>query len=312
LDGALPIGDLRALRSDARLQTAIIEAIPLKLSEVEFEDALELALKMLAESLVPVPNVVAGVTAVARTSERGGRVVEFAKRHVNDRAFRSPGPSLRLAGFIAGVEDRPLRAEDLPGAVDDSATLAVVDALRRDDPQLLGRPELSARTLFDLGFDVLALPVQPEVDLGAAIGALAVQAKAWRCAHARENAASAYLYAVLQGPGGVADQLAGIVPQLAELVEYHRTRGTCFWLTPWFSQRSCDALLALAHDEEGVEDWLTGHSAHSSLVLFGPGQTASAPLEDALVQTVSGRALRAAGGRWTRADARVEVDRRQS
>jgi hypothetical protein len=73
-NGALLIGDLRALRSDAMLQTSTIEAIPLQLSVVEFEDARELALKMLGESLVPVPGVVAGVAALARTSEREGEV----------------------------------------------------------------------------------------------------------------------------------------------------------------------------------------------------------------------------------------------
>jgi hypothetical protein len=272
LDGALPIGDLRALRSGVRLQTAIIKAIPLKLSDVEFEDAQELALRMLAESLVPVPSVVAGVAALASTSEREGRVMEFAKSHVNDRAFRDVGPRLRLAAFVAGVEGRALRADDIPGAVNDPTTLSVVDALRRCDPQLLEEAmdslgDLSARTLFELGFDVVSLPVPPDEDLSWAIGALAVQAKAWRCAYAESNAGSAYLYAVLKGFGDVADELADAVPELARLREYHRTRGTCFWLTPWF-EPSCDLLLALAHDEEGVEDGFAWRSAPSSLVDF--------------------------------------------
>jgi hypothetical protein len=98
----LPIGDLRALRSDARLQKAIIEANPMKLSEGEFEDALQPALRMLTESLVPVPSVVAGVAALAKASGREDRVVEFTKSHVNDRAFRVAGPRLRFAGFVAG------------------------------------------------------------------------------------------------------------------------------------------------------------------------------------------------------------------
>jgi hypothetical protein len=185
--------------------------IPLKLSELEFEDAMEVALRMLADSLVPVPRVVAGVAALARASEREGGAVEFAKSHVNDRAFRRAGPRLRFAVFIAGMEGRALRAEDVPGTVDDSATLSAVDALRRDDPPLLEESlgttgGLSTRTLFELGFDVVSLAVPRAYSLDTAIGALAVESKARRCAHAYAD--SAYLCALVKGLRDMADELA--------------------------------------------------------------------------------------------------------
>jgi hypothetical protein len=80
------VGELRDLRKLARLERGILSGLPLKLTELEFNDMLGVAFRMLRCSCVPVPVVAAGVLAIAKASGLGATLVDapvlrgFARR----------------------------------------------------------------------------------------------------------------------------------------------------------------------------------------------------------------------------------------
>jgi hypothetical protein len=176
-DGSLSIGLLREWRCVARLQKTILEATPLKIGELEFEDVLELGWHMLKSSFitgpaVPARVVAAGLRAIAFESGREEQLSAWIRTSVakgpNGARFHfdfGEGRELRLVAFAVEVEGRSLRPEEVPGEPGDAFTLSMVEALRRDDvkavlecrSRLSGVQRfrgLSVRTLVDLGIDI--------------------------------------------------------------------------------------------------------------------------------------------------------------
>jgi hypothetical protein len=233
-DGTPPIGLLREWRGVARLQKAILDATPLKVDELEFEDVLELGLHMLKSSMitgpaVPARVVAAGLRAIAFESGRekqlsewictlvpkasGSQLLVGAKSHSDF----GEGSELRLRAFAAEMEGRSLRPEEVPGMPGDAFTLSMVEALRRDDIKAGWEGGsrfgdvwyLSARTLLDLGIDIA-----PRLTGKLSVDALAVELNARKCALARAggSCSSALNYALANAADG---QL------VAELIERH-------------------------------------------------------------------------------------------
>jgi hypothetical protein len=199
---------LHEWRGVARLQKAILEATALKLGELEFEDALELGLHLLERCLiapaVPARVVAAGLRAIAVASGHEERLRE----RVNPRVPKANGgrglvrmsfseeSTLRLQAFVAEVEGRSLRPEEVPDQAGHSMTIAVVEALRRDDVEaaskcasqprdLEGYRGFSVRTLVDLGINIA-----PKLTGNLSYGVLAVEFNARKCALARRGDSS--------------------------------------------------------------------------------------------------------------------------
>jgi hypothetical protein len=135
------------------LERGILSALPLKLTELKFSDMIELAFRMLHWSSVSVRTVAAGVLAIAKASGRDGALVNsplmrnVARRTHSYLAVRN----LVVEAFLAELEGRELRPEEVPGRVNDEPTIATVEALRRDDPAgVSSGPELDPRTLVEL------------------------------------------------------------------------------------------------------------------------------------------------------------------
>jgi hypothetical protein len=113
------------------LQKAILEAIPLKVNELDFEDVLELGWHMLESGrctgqAVPARVVAAGLRAIAVESGREGRLREWTSTRPKARGNElllgarlhsdlGEGSEWRWQAFVAGVEGRSLRGEEVPG-----------------------------------------------------------------------------------------------------------------------------------------------------------------------------------------------------
>jgi hypothetical protein len=155
------MGELRDLRELAGLERGILSGLSLKLTELEFNDMLELAFRMLRCSWAPVRVVAAGVLAIAKASGRDGGLVDSPL--LRSLAGRTGSPyvdrSLAVKAFLAELEGRQLCPEEVPGRVDDEVTIAIIDALRRDDSSELEYvyDGLDPRTLVELGFDIVPL-----------------------------------------------------------------------------------------------------------------------------------------------------------
>jgi hypothetical protein len=235
----------------------------LKLTELEFNDMLGLAFRMLRVSRVPVRVVAAGVLAIAQASEREGGLVDSPM--VRSLAQRTQFPygdrSLAVKAFLAELEGRKLHPEEVPGRVDDRRTITVIDAVRRDDPSSLGRfyDELDPRTLFELGFDIV--PLLPSglywwvlaVELSARDCALQKAKWALRHASARGSALEPLLLEAVGGPD--------------EFRKFQVAHGTSLAMADGLDEeaRAWDAELALALYEEGLDQSLArvGEPTHA-------------------------------------------------
>jgi hypothetical protein len=237
------------------LERGILSGLSLKLTELEFNDMLELAFRMLRCSCVPVRVVAAGVLATAKASELEATLDDSALQQ--NLAGRTHGSyvdrSLAVKAFLAELEGRKLRPEEVPGRCDDERTIAVIDALRRDDLASVlswrhsGSPKLDPRTLIALGFDIV-----PLLTSGLSCWVMAVELNARDCA--LQEAKWALRHATVRG--------AALEPLLLEAVggpdefrEFQVTHGTSLAMTAvWRDETSAwDAELALALYEEGLE-----------------------------------------------------------
>jgi hypothetical protein len=84
-----------------------------------------------------------------------------------------------VKALLAELEGRKLHPDEVPGEGDDEWRIAVINALRRDDPSGLwsGGGQLDPQTLLELGFDVVPL-LASDLDWWA----LAVELNARDCA----------------------------------------------------------------------------------------------------------------------------------
>jgi hypothetical protein len=169
--------------------------------------------------------------------------------------------SLAVKAFLAELECRKLRPEEVPGEVDDEWTIAVIDALRRDDPSELEDDyrELDPRTLLELGFDIV-----PLLTSGLSCWAMAVELNAADCA--LQEAKAALQHATVMG--------SALEPMLLEAVGgpdafcgFQIAHGTSLAMTSWPGDEATawDAELALALYEEGVDSSLArdGEPTHA-------------------------------------------------
>jgi hypothetical protein len=236
------------------LERGILSGLSMKLTEVEFNDMLELAFRMLRYSFVPVRVVAAGVLVMATASRRDCGLIESPL--LRNLAQQAQGPqagrSLAVKAFLAELEGRKLRPEEVPGRVDDERTIAIIDALRRDDPSGLGHiwGRLDPRTLVELGFDIVPLLTTGldwlafAVELNARDCALPVAEAALRHASVRGSALEPLLLKAVGGPDGFR--------------EFQVAHGTSLAMTEsrHGEARGWDAELALALYEDGFEQSL--------------------------------------------------------
>jgi hypothetical protein len=119
------VGELRDLRKLARLERGSLSGLSLKLTELEFNDMLELAFRMLRNSCVPVRVVAAGVLAIAKASGRDGGLVDspLLRSLAERKQAWFVQRSLAVKAFLAELESRKLRPDEVPGRVGDDETV---------------------------------------------------------------------------------------------------------------------------------------------------------------------------------------------
>jgi hypothetical protein len=245
------------------LERGILSALPLKVTELEFADVLDLAFRMLWWSFVPVRVVAAGVLAIAKASGYDGALIDapVPRSLAGSTHCWNRQRILAVKAFLAELEGRKLRPEEVPGRVNDQRTIGSVDALRRDDPSgLKWGGGLDPRTLLELGIDIM-----PLLTSGLTWCVLAVELNARDCAlvlardaHRHARATGAALEALLLEAVGYPD----------ELREFQVAHGTSLAMTLSVGEEAnaWDAELALALYEEGLEQSLArvGEPPHAS------------------------------------------------
>jgi hypothetical protein len=169
---------------------------------------------------------------------------------------------LAVKAFLAELEGRKLRPDEVPGEVDDELTIATIDALRRDDPSGLDDDdagELDPRTLIELGFDIVPLLTSGldwcvmAAELNARDCALHEAELALQHASVRGSALEPLLLEALGGPD--------------EFREFQVAHGISLAMTGYQcgEARAWDAELALALYEEGLDQSLArvGEPTHA-------------------------------------------------
>jgi hypothetical protein len=167
--------------------------------------------------------------------------------------------SLAVKAFLAELEGRKLRPEEVPGEMDDGRTVAMMDGLRRDDPSELRPRRLDPRTLLELGFDIV-----PLLTSGLNWWVLAVELNARDCALL--EAELALQHATVRG-SALEPLLLEAVGGPDEFRTFQMAHGTSLAMTFHRREeaRTWDAELALALYDEGLEQSLArvGEPTHA-------------------------------------------------